>query len=135
VRHTSHAYIFNAAIPPATVAGVIKALELMQKENWRREKLWRNTIRFRSGLIRMGFDVAGSITPIVPIFVGDDFKTMTMSRELLRDGVYIASAIFPAVPRNGSRFRATITAALEDHHIDRSLEIIESAARRHGLIH
>ena len=135
VRHTSHAYIFNASIPPATVAGVTKALELMQRESWRREKLWRNTVRFRSGLIRMGFEVAGSVTPIVPIFVGDDLKTMTMSRELLRDGVYIASAIFPAVPRNASRFRATITASLEEHHIDRALEIIESAARRHGLIH
>lgn len=135
VRHTAHSYIFNAAPPPVVVAGVIKALELMEKESWRREKLWHNTIRFRSGLIQLGFDTMGSVTPVIPIFIGDDMKTMVMSKELLNEGVYIASAIFPAVPQGMSRFRTTITAALEDEDIDRALDVLGKVARKAGIIH
>jgi len=135
VRHTAHAYIFNAAPPPVVVAGVIKALELMEKESWRREKLWHNTIRFRSGLIQLGFDTMGSVTPVIPIFIGDDMKTMVMSKELLNEGVYIASAIFPTVPQGMSRFRTTITAALEDEDIDRALDVLGKVARKAGIIH
>jgi 8-amino-7-oxononanoate synthase len=134
VRHTSHAYIFNASLPPVTVAGVLKSLELLQREPWRREKLWRNTIRFRAGLIEMGFDVMNSVTPIVPLFIGDDKRAMIMAKELMEAGVYIASAIFPAVPRGMSRYRATITAALEDADIDESLNTINRVAKRHGII-
>lgn len=47
LKHQAHQYIFNASLPPAVVAGVLKSLELMQKETWRREKLWENTIRFK----------------------------------------------------------------------------------------
>jgi glycine C-acetyltransferase len=134
VRHTAHAYIFNAAPPPVVVAGVMKALELMEKESWRQEKLWHNTIRFRSGLIQLGFDTMNSVTPIIPIFIGDDMKTMVMSKELLNNGVYIASAIFPAVPRGMSRFRTTITAALEDEDIDQALDVLGKVAHKAGII-
>lgn len=135
VRHTAHAYIFNAALPPVVAAGVLKALELVEKEDWRREKLWANTLRFRSGLVQLGFDTMQSVTPIIPIFIGDDMKTMVMSKELLQQGVYIASAIFPAVPQGMSRFRATITAALEEEDIDRALDMLGKAGRKVGLIH
>jgi 7-keto-8-aminopelargonate synthetase and related enzymes len=134
IRHSAHAYLFNASLPAVTVAGVLAAMDLMEREPWRITKLWRNTARFRAGLLEQGFEVMGSVTPVVPILIGDDMKALRMARELLDDGLYVACAIFPAVPRNSSRFRATVTAAMEDDDIDRALEMLGAAARRHGIL-
>jgi len=134
IRHFSHAYTFNASLPPVVVAGVLKALELMERESWRIAKLWRNTLRFRSGLIELGFDVMGSVTPVVPILIGDDEILLDMAKDLLDGGVYLAAAIPPAVPKGKSRFRANATASLEDEDIDRALDLLGRAAKRYGLL-
>lgn len=134
LKHQAHQYIFNASLPPAVVAGVLKSLELMQKETWRREKLWENTIRFRKGLIELGFDTMRSISPIIPIYIGDDLTNMKMTKELLSRGVYIATAIFPSVPMNKSRLRTTITASLSNEEIDRALDIMGEVGRKFGVI-
>ncbi len=122
IRHNAHPYMFNASIPPAVAAGVIKSFEVMEKENWRADKLWENTIYFRRRLNEMGFNTLNSMSPIVPIFIGDDIKNMMMTKELFNRGVYIATAVFPAVPQNKSRLRATITASLEKKQLDKALE-------------
>lgn len=134
IRHNAHQYIFNASLPPATVAGTLAALKVLKKEPWRQEKLWENTIRFRHGLQKLGLSTMDSCSPIVPIYVGDDQKNMEITKELLAKGVYIATAIFPAVPKNESRLRATITAALSQEDIDFVLQKIAEVFQKHGLI-
>lgn len=134
IKHNASAYIFNASMPPAIAAGVLKAFDVIEKEKYRVEKLWENTIRFRRGLIEMGFDTMGSTSPVVPIYIGDDQTNMDITKELLQEGVYIATALFPAVPRNESRLRATITASLSNEEIDYSLDKIEKIGRKYNLI-
>lgn len=134
IRHNAHQYIFNASMPPATVAGVLKAFELMEKETWRVEKLWKNTIRFRRGLKAAGFDTMESMSPIVPIYIGDDMTNMKMTKRLLEMGIYIATALFPAVPENKSRLRATITAALSEQEIDEAIEKLVKVGKEFGVI-
>ena len=84
--------------------------------------------------MEMGFDTMGSTSPIVPIYIGDDQKNMDITKELLQEGVYIATAIFPAVPKNESRLRATITASLSDEQIDYALDKIEKIGNKYNLI-
>lgn len=134
IKHVSHQYIFNASLPPSIVAGVIKAIDIVEKETWRSEKLWANTIRFRKGLIELGFDILDSVSPVIPIFIGDDLTTMKMTKKLMEEGVYIATAVFPAVPQNKSRFRATITASLSEKEIDIALDKIAKVAREFQVI-
>ncbi|MBZ9625582.1 pyridoxal phosphate-dependent aminotransferase family protein [Clostridium sp. FP2] len=134
MRHVSHQYIFNASLPPVVVAGVLKAYDLMETETWRRDKLWANTIRFRKGLIELGYNIMDSISPIVPIYIGDDMTTMKMTKRLMEEGVYIASALFPAVPMNKSRFRVTITAALSEEEIDMALCKLEKVGKEFKVI-
>lgn len=134
VRHTSHPYIFNASLPPVTVAGVLKSLELMQRESWRIEKLWLNTSRLRSGLLELGYELMGSVTPVVPILIGDDVTALKMSKDLLDNGLYVTTALFPAVPKNTSRFRANASAAMENEDIDRALELFGQVGKRHGIL-
>ncbi len=134
MRHVSHPYIFNASLPPSVVAGIIKAYDLMETETWRREKLWSNTIRFRKGLMQLGYDVIDSVSPIVPIYIGEDLVTMQMTKRLLDEGVYIATALFPAVPMGKSRFRSTITAALNEAEIDFALDKLAKVGKEFGII-
>lgn len=134
IKHVSHQYIFNASLPPSIIAGVIKALDLIEKETWRREKLWYNTLRFRRGLMELGYDIMDSLSPVIPIFIGDDLTTMKMTKKLLAEGVYIATAIFPAVPMNKARFRSTITASLSDEDIDIALDKLEKCGKEFGII-
>lgn len=134
IRHTSHAYIFNASLPAPTVAGVLKSLELMRRESWRIEKLWHNTARLRSGLLELGYEVMGSVTPVVPIMIGDDEVALKLANELIDDGLYVTVALPPAVPKNTSRFRANVSAAMDDETIDRALELLGQAGKRHGIL-
>jgi len=134
MRHTAHQYIFNASLPPSVVAGVLKAYDLMETETWRRDLLWSNTIRFRKGLMELGFNIMDSISPIVPIYIGDDMTTMRMTKRLMDEGVYIASALYPAVPMNKSRFRVTITAALSEQEIDMALSKLEMVGKEFKVI-
>lgn len=134
IRHNAHQYIFNASMPPATAAGVLKAFDIMEEEKWRVEKLWKNTMHFRSGLKEIGFNTMDSMSPIVPIYIGDDMVNMQMTKKLMSEGVYIATAIFPAVPMNKSRLRATITASLSTEEINFALEILRKTGKEFGLI-
>lgn len=134
IKHRAHPYIFNASMPPAIAAGILKAFDVMEKEKYRIDILWENTIRFRRGIMEMGFDTMGSTSPIVPIYIGDDEKNMAITKELLQEGVYIATAIFPAVPQNESRLRATITASLNEQQIDYALGKIEKIGHKYNLI-
>lgn len=134
IRHNAHQYIFNASMPPSTAAGVLKAFDVMEEEKWRVEKLWKNTIRFRGGLKEIGYDTMESMSPIVPIYIGDDMLNMQMTKRLMNEGVYIATAIFPAVPMNKSRLRATITASLSTEEIDFALEILRKVGKEFGII-
>ena len=122
IRHNAHQYIFNASIPPAVAAGTLKAFDIMENEKWRVEKLWENTIYFHKNLIEMGYNTLNSMSPIVPIYIGDDMINMKMTKRLLEEGIYIATAIYPAVPMNQSRLRATITASLSKEEIDFALK-------------
>lgn len=134
IKHNANQYIFNASMPPAIVAGTLKALEVIQREPWRKEKLWENTVHFRKGLMELGLDTMSSTSPVVPIYIGDDEVNMKITRELLNEGVYIATAIYPAVPKNTSRLRATITASLSTEDIDIALSKIESVTKKYGII-
>lgn len=134
IKHNAHQYIFNASMPPASVAGTLKALEIMEKEPWRREILWQNTIRFRRGLQQIGLNTLESTSPVVPIYIGDDEKNMRITQELLDENVYIATAVFPSVPRNESRLRATITASLTEKQIDFALGKIEKVCKKYNVI-
>lgn len=133
IKHFANQYIFNASMPPATVAGTLKALEIIQRDDSRQERLWNNTIRFRRGLRDIGLDTMESTSPVVPIYIGDDYVNMQVTKELLNNGIYIATAIYPAVPKNASRLRATITESLTYDEIDIALDRINKVTRKYNI--
>jgi glycine C-acetyltransferase len=134
LRHTTRAYIFSAAIPPAQAAAANEAFKVILDEPWRMEKLKANTDQFINGLKQRGFDTMFSETAIVPVLCGPDETAYMMTKIAQENDVFVLPVISPAVPVGLARLRATITAAHEADEIEHAMNVIESAGKTIGLI-
>ena len=126
LRFYANPYGFSCALPPATVAGLCMALEVMKEEKWRREQLWENAGYFRTQLESMGINTGKSTTYVVPIVVGENRTLLyELGHSLRKRGLFMASVDYPTVALDQARFRASITAAHTREHIDQALQILE----------
>jgi len=134
LRHTSREWIFSASLPPASVAGVLKALEIIESEPWRRERLWTITRRMQSEYRRMGFDIGASQSPIISVFIGDDFKAFLMAKRLMEEGVFVNPVVTPAAPPGRALIRTSYTATHTDAQMDFVLEKFHKVGKELGVI-
>lgn len=134
LKHHTRTMIFTASLPPATVATVMQALEIVQTEPERREKLWENCRYMKAELGKMGFDTGTSESPIIPIVVGEDRRTFSMWRSLLEAGVYTNPVISPAVPKGRSLLRTSYMATHTRDQLDFCLEQFHRIGRKFRLI-
>lgn len=109
LKISSDSFIFTAPIAPPVVCGLIKAIEIVEKEPWRREKLLKNAEYLRNKLKELNFDTGTSNTQIIPIVIGDEKKAIKVSQSLLEKGIFIPVARWPAVPQKQARLRTTLT--------------------------
>ncbi|GFZ81918.1 putative 8-amino-7-oxononanoate synthase [Paenibacillus marchantiophytorum] len=103
--------IYSTALPPSLVAGISKALDMLQSENWRREQLHEANKLFRASLHAAGFAVGGSSSPIVPIIVGENDKAVRFSAALEEKGIAAVAIRPPTVLEGTARIRFSLTAA------------------------
>jgi 8-amino-7-oxononanoate synthase len=134
VKHKARSMIFSASLPPACVATIGAALEVIEREPQRRTQLWKNAQRVREGLKGMGFDTGLSETPIVPVLLGDDLHAFRMGRALYEQGVFANVSVSPAVPEGRALIRTSYMATHTDVHIDRVLEAFRAVRRDLGAI-
>lgn len=134
LKHASRAYVFSAALPPASVAAAKAAIEVMERETWRVEKLQHVGDMFLKGLKSLGFNTLNSETAIVPVITVDDERAFLMTRLCQEQGVFAMPVVSPGVPPNLSRLRTTVTAAHEPEHIIRALDVLEKAGRAAHVI-
>ena len=129
IRHHARALIFTASMPPASLAGVLAALDVMHDEPERRDRLWANTRKVADGLRSLGFDIGATETPIIPILAGDMWRALTMWRALFDAGVFTHPIVPPAVAADRCRIRVSMSAEHSDEQIDRVLEAFAKVAR------
>jgi 8-amino-7-oxononanoate synthase len=129
LRHHSRALIFTASMPPSSVAGALAALSVLQREPERRERLWSNTTIVADALRAMGFDIGASVTPIIPVQVGNVTKATQVWRVLFDHGVFSHPIVPPAVPANACRIRVSMSAEHTPEQIERVLEAFARVAR------
>jgi glycine C-acetyltransferase len=140
LRFYANPYGFSCALPPATVAGLCAALDIMKEEKWRRDRLWENATYFKNQLAAMGVNTGTSNSYVVPIVVGEDRALLyELGHALRRRGLFVAPVDYPTVAIDQARFRASITAAHTREHLDDALQILEDvfvpAMRTRGLLH
>lgn len=134
IQHTARSLIFSASLPAANVAAVLAALDIMEAEPERVERVNAIAERMRQGYREMGLNVGESQTPIVPIIIGDEMDTLAIWRALFEAGVYVNVALPPAVPPGMSLLRTSYMATHTDEQMDRVLETMETVAKRQGVI-
>lgn len=134
VKHRARTLIFSAAPPPASVASVLKAIEIIEREPERREHLWENTRFMAEGFKSLGFDTGESSTPVIPVVVGEDRTAFFLARRLQEEGVYVNPVITPAVPPGRALIRTSYMATHRREHLERALEGFAKVGREAGLI-
>lgn len=134
IRHKASAFIFTAALPPASVAGVIAALEIMRGETERIDRLHENTSYIKKGFFDMGFQINNNQVPIVPIKIGDEALTLYLNQLLFNDGVFAGVAVSPVVPPLNAMIRSSYTSSHTREDLDRVLSAFKKFGTELGII-
>jgi 8-amino-7-oxononanoate synthase len=132
--NTCRSFIFTTAPQPSSAAAATAALRIMRREPERRVRLWANRERLYSGLIQMGFTLSPSVSPIMPILVGNAETALSFAEHLFIEGVYVPAIRPPTVPDATSRIRVTVTSEHTPSHIDHALAAFQRAGQSTGLI-
>ncbi len=132
--HYSRPTLFSTALSPGCAGAIIEAIRILMETTEYTEKLWANGKELKTQLSSLGFNIGNSQTPITPIIVGDEAKTIALSKALLENGVFASGIIFPTVPKGTGRIRLMPSAAHTQEHIHEAVRIIQTTAQNLRLI-
>ena len=134
IKHLARSLMFSASPPPASVATVIKALEIIEREPERRQRLWENTEYMKREFTAMGYDTGDSASPVIPLVVGEDQTAFKMTIRLQEEGVFANPVVSPGVPEGRALMRTSYMATHTRDHLDRALEAFAKVGRELGVI-
>ncbi|MCD4738450.1 MAG: aminotransferase class I/II-fold pyridoxal phosphate-dependent enzyme [Anaerolineae bacterium] len=134
IQHTARSLIFSASIPPANAAAALASLAVMQAEPERIVRLNEIGAFMRRRYRALGFDIGNTETPIIPILIRDDIKTLQTWKALFEAGVYTNPVLSPAVPPNLTLLRTSYIATHTDAQLEKVLSIMEQVGQELGII-
>ena len=130
----SRPFIFSASPPPSSMATVLACLDVIDEEPELMDRLRANTETLKDGLAGDGFTLEPTVTPIVPILIGDEEKTFLMAGGLQDEGIIVNPVVSPAVPKEGSLIRVSMMASLASAELEKALDGFRLVGKRLGLI-
>ncbi len=119
----SRSFVFSTALPPAVCAASIAAIDIVQREQELRDRLWKNRERFVKGVRSSGINIGATESPIIPVMIGPSSRALKISEKLLEYGIYATAIRPPTVPDGGARIRTTVTAAHSGPDIDHAIGV------------
>lgn len=134
VKHVARALIFSASIPPANTAAALAALHVMRDEPQHSRRVIEVADKMRKGFTELGFNIGNSITPVVPIIIGDDDRTFMVWKMLFEHGVFVNPVISPAVSPGHQLLRTSYMATHTDAQMNHVLEVFAKVGKAMGLI-
>ena len=134
IKHHAPALIFSASPTPSNVAATLAALDILEAEPERVDKLISNAKMIRDGLMDAGFNVIDGRTGIVPVIVGSDEMAFAMWKKLYDDGVFVNAFISPGVPQGRQMMRTSYMATHEEEHLQRIIDSFKKVGTELGLI-
>lgn len=133
IKHFGRAFIFSASISPPNATAAMAALQVIQEEQERVQRVNDIGEKMRELYTEIGFDIGSSITPIIPILIGDDMRTAVAWKYLFDNGVYVNCVVEPAVPPGRQLLRTSYMASHTDEQLDQVGEILDDLATMMGL--
>jgi glycine C-acetyltransferase len=134
LSHRGRPLLFSTSLPPAAVGAIIEAVKTLMETTEYTDRLWKNARFFKEKLGKLGFNTGHSETPITPVIIGDEAKTMEFSRKLLENGVFVSGIIFPTVPKGTGRLRCMVTAAHTEEQLERAVAVFEKVGKELGVL-
>ena len=122
LRQRGRPFLFSNALSPCEAAGVLKAVELLEKSEDLVNKVWENSKYFKASMKELGFDIGNSATPITPIMLGEAQTAHGMSKRLFEEGVFAMALGYPTVPKGKARIRVMVSAGHEKKDLDYGIE-------------
>jgi 8-amino-7-oxononanoate synthase len=132
IKHHSRAFVYSASLAPANAAAVLKAIEIIEREPERRQRLGELSASLRGELVRLGFKLLEGFTPVIPVVVDDEVLVCEFFWELMSEGIYTNPVLAPAVSH--SLVRISCMATHTDEHAERLLESMDRIGKKLGLI-
>ena len=130
----ARSFIYTTGMPPAAAASALAALDLVEREPERRQRLWDNTRFLSDGLRGLGYRIGDSRSQILPVIIGDARQTMALAEATLRRGVFAHGIRPPTVPEGTSRIRVTPMATHTRTQLKRTLDAFEAAGKEVGVL-
>ena len=134
MRQRSRPYLFSNALPPPVVGAAIKAIELAQKGDDRRRRLFDNARQFRAAMTSLGFNLLPGEHPIIPVMLGEAGLAQQLAQRLFEEGIYVTGFFYPVVPQGKARIRTQMSAALTPADIDTAADAFIDAGKALGVI-
>jgi 8-amino-7-oxononanoate synthase len=134
IKHQARVLIFSASPPPASVASVSAAIDVMLEDDWRHAALWRNTSVMMERLRDAGFDTGPSETPVIPAVVGEDQIAFKMCVRCFEEGVFINPVVSPAVDPGNALIRLSLMATHTEDEIHKAMDVMTKVGKELGVI-
>ncbi len=134
LRQRSRPYLFSNTLAPSITGASIAVLNLLSESTALRDKLERNTKYFRTKMTEAGFDIKPGEHPIVPIMLYDSVLAAKFADALLQEGIYVIGFFFPVVPKGQARIRVQLSAAHEQHHLDKAIAAFTKAGKELSVL-
>ncbi|WP_367868056.1 aminotransferase class I/II-fold pyridoxal phosphate-dependent enzyme [Pedobacter sp. WC2423] len=127
IKHRARSLMFSASMTPSAVASVIAALDIIESEPERIDKLWDNTNYAKKLLLDAGFDIGHTDSPIIPVYIRDNDKTFLITNILHRNGIFVNPVVSPAVPSDSSLIRFSLMATHTFAQIEEAVDKLYAA--------
>ncbi len=132
--HRARPVLFSTSLMPAAVGAITESIKMLMESTEYTDRLWDNAKYFKEKLGALGFNTGHSETPITPVIIGDEAKTMEFSRKLLENGVFVSGIVFPTVPKGTGRVRCMVTAGHTKDQLDQAVEAFKKTGEQMGLL-
>ena len=134
LKQRSRPYLFSNALSPSIVSASLKALDIVETDHERRERINENTKYFRSKMKNLGYTILGDEHPITPVMLGDAKIAQEISKRLLEKGLYAIGFFFPVVPEGKARIRLQVNSEHKKEELDKAVTIFEEVGKELGII-
>lgn len=134
LSHRGRPLLFSTSLPPAAVGSIIEAVKLLMSTTEFTDRLWDNAKYFKEKISKLGYNIGNSQTPITPVIIGDEAKTMQFSRKLYENGVFASGIVFPTVPKGTGRVRCMVTAGHTKEQLDRAVEVFKKVGEEMNIL-
>lgn len=132
--HRGRPILFSTALTPASISAIMASIDLLSSTSEFTDRLWDNAKYFKAELGKYGFNTGNSGTPITPVIIGEEAKSLEFSKKLLDNGVFTSAIVFPTVPKGTGRVRCMVTAGHTKEQLDRAVEAFAKVGKEMGLI-